>query len=175
MLAMRFDEANRWQQAIRSLAGTRLMALFFARVLHHLDAPVLRRTNGTSSVTSALTGLPIVELTTTGARTGRTRTMPIVAVPDGDRLVLIASNYGQQRNPGWYFNLVAHPECSVRFRGERAEMKAYEADGEERERLWELDLTVYPARANYARATNRHIPVMVLAPTDLIKSKEQIK
>jgi deazaflavin-dependent oxidoreductase (nitroreductase family) len=175
MLAMRFDEANGLQRVTRSLARTRPMALFFARVMHHLDAPVLRRTDGRSSVTSALTGLPIVELTTTGARTGSRRTMPIVAVPDGDRLVLIASNYGQQRNPGWYFNLVAHPECSVRFRGERVEMKAYEADGEERERLWELDLTVYPARANYARATSRRIPVMVLAPVDPIKSKEQIK
>jgi deazaflavin-dependent oxidoreductase (nitroreductase family) len=175
MLAMRFDEANRLQRATRTLARPRPMALFFARIMHHLDAPVLRRTKGRWSVTSALTGLPIVELTTTGARTGRARTMPIVGVPDGDRLVLIASNYGQERNPGWYFNLVAQPDCSIRFRGERMEMTAYEAEGEERERLWALDLTVYPARANYARATSRRIPVMVLAPADPNKSKEHSK
>jgi len=162
---MRFDEANRLQRAVRRMAGTRPMAWFFARVLHHLDAPILRWTKGRSSVTSALSGLPIVELTTIGARTGQSRTMPILGVRDGDRLVLTASNYGQERNPSWYFNLIAHPECSVVFRGERLDMKAYEAEGEERERLWELDLTVYPAWASYARrAAHRRIPVMVLSP-----------
>jgi deazaflavin-dependent oxidoreductase (nitroreductase family) len=165
MSAMRFDDANVLQRAGRSLGGTRPMAWLFARVLHHLDAPILRRTNGRSSLTSALTGLPVVELTTTGARTGQPRTMPIVGIPDGDRLVLIASNYGQKRNPGWYFNLCADPDCSIAFRGARMRMEAYEAEGDERARLWDLDLTVYPARASYARrASNRRIPVMVLAP-----------
>jgi len=86
-------------------------------------------------------------------------------VPDGDRLVLIASNYGQQRNPAWYYNLKANSRCSTAFRGQRHEMEAYEAEGEERQRLWELDLSVYPPRSQYAqRAGNRRIPVMVLLP-----------
>lgn len=91
--------------------------------------------------------------------------MPIIGVPDGDRLVLVASNYGQQSNPGWYHNLKANPRCSVVFRGQRYEMEAYEAEGEERERLWELDVSVYPPRNHYARrAGDRRIPVMVLQP-----------
>ena len=139
------------------------MAWLFARVLHHLDGPVLRRSRGRRSVTSAITGLPIVELTAVGARSKKPRTLPIIGMPDGDRLVLVASNYGQKRNPGWYHNLKAHPGCAVVFRGQRYEMEAYEADGEERERLWELDISVLPSRNHYARrARDRRIPVMVL-------------
>ena len=162
---MRFDEANALQRGIRRLAGTRPMAWLSARVMHHLDGPVLRRSGGRHSVASAITGLPIVSLTTVGARSGQPRTLPIIGVPDGDRLVLVASNYGQQRNPGWYYNLRADPRCSVAFRGVRYEMEAYEAEGEERERLWDLDLSVYPARNHYAkRAAGRRLPVMVLRP-----------
>ena len=163
--AVRFDQANTLQRGMRLLAGTRPMAWMFARVLHHVDGPVLRRSSGRHSVSSALTGLPIVELTTVGARSGERRTLPLIGVPDGNRLVLVASNYGQQRNPAWYHNLKANPRCSTAFRGQRHEMEAYEAEGEERKRLWELDLSVYPPRNHYAqRAGNRRIPVMVLQP-----------
>ena len=164
-VALRFDQANVLQRGMRLLAGTRPMAWLFARVLHHLDGPVMRRSAGRHSVSSALTGLPIVELTTVGARSGEPRSLPLIGVPDGNRLVLVASNYGQQRNPAWYYNLKANPRCSVAFRGQRHEMDAYEAEGEERQRLWELDVAVYPPRNHYAqRAGNRRIPVMVLRP-----------
>jgi deazaflavin-dependent oxidoreductase (nitroreductase family) len=162
---VRFDQANPVQRQMRLLAGTLPVAWLFARVLHHLDGPVLRRSTGRYSVSSALTGLPVVELTTIGARSGQRRPLPILGVPDADRLVLVASNYGQQRNPGWYYNLKANPRCSVAFRGHRYEMDAYEADGEERDRLWRLDVSVYPPRNQYARrAGDRRIPVMVLQP-----------
>lgn len=141
------------------------MAWASARVLHHLDAPVLRLSGGRRCVTSVLTGLTVFELTVVGARSGEPRSLPLIGVPDGDRLVLVASNYGQLRNPGWYYNLRANPLCSVTFRGRRYEMEAYEAVGQERERLWALDVSAYPARNNYARrAGERHIPVMVLQP-----------
>ena len=58
----------------------------------------------------------------------------------------------------------AHPDCRVRVRGEERAMRAYEAEGEERDRLWALDLTVYPTRARYAEWSGRRIPVMVLEP-----------
>ena len=163
--AVRFDQANTLQRGMRLLAGTRPMAWMLARVLHHVDGPVMRRSSGRHSVSSALTGLPIVELTTVGARTRERRTLPLIGVPDGNRLVLVASNYGQQRNPAWYYNLKANPRCCTSFRGQRHEMEAYEAEGEERQRLWKLDLSVYPPRNHYAqRAGNRRIPVMVLQP-----------
>jgi deazaflavin-dependent oxidoreductase (nitroreductase family) len=166
--AVHFDQANVVQRAMRLLAGTRPMAWLFARVLHHLDGPVMRRSAGRHSVSAALTGLPIIELTTLGARSGESRTLPLVGVPDGDRLVLVASNYGKQQNPAWYYNLKANPRCSVAFRGQRHEMDASEAEGEERQRLWDLDVAVYPPRNHYAqRAGNRRIPVMVLRPAEV--------
>ena len=161
----RYDGAGFVRRAMRSVAATPVTARFFARTLHRLDEPILRRTGGKRSLTAWLTGLPIVELTTTGARSGLPRTHPIVGVADGDRLVLIASNYGQERNPAWYYNLRAHPQCSISFRGQVQAMQAYEAEGAERQRLWDLDLTVYPTRARYAQwASHRQIPVMVLEP-----------
>jgi deazaflavin-dependent oxidoreductase (nitroreductase family) len=164
-VALRFDQANVLQRGMRLLAGTRPMAWLFARVLHHVDGRVMRRSAGRHSVSAALTGLPIVELTTVGARSGEPRTLPLIGVPDENRLVLVASNYGQQRNPAWYYNLKATPRCSVGYRGQRHDMEAYEAQGEERQRLWELDVAVYPPRNHYARrAGNRRIPVMVLRP-----------
>ena len=161
----RYAKAGLLRRLMRSTAATPRTARFFARTLHKLDEPILRRTGGRHSLSSWLTGMPIVELTTTGARSGLPRTSPIVGVPDGDRLVLIASNYGQERNPAWYYNLKAQPRCSVAFRGRQQDMRAYEAEGDERARLWELDLAVYPTRAKYAEwAPHRHIPVMVLEP-----------
>lgn len=160
-----FDKPHAVQRRMRQLGGTRPTAWLSARVLHHLDGPVLRRSGGRWSVASMLLGLPIVELTAVGARSGEPRTLPLVGVPDGNRFVLIASNYGQRRNPAWYHNLTAHPGCTVVFRGKRYEMVAYEAEGEERQRLWQLDVSLYPARNDYARrAGGRRIPVMVLQP-----------
>ena len=112
---MRFDQANAAQRTIRRLAGTRPMAWLFARTLHHLDGPVLRRRGGRHSVSSALTGLPIVELTTVGARSGKPRTLPLIGVPDEDRLVVVASNYGQPHNPAWYYNLKSQPTMPRRL------------------------------------------------------------
>ena len=67
-------------------------------------------------------------------------------------LCSFASSYGQQHNPAWYYNLKANPRCNTAFRGQRYEMQAYEADGEERQRLWELDVSVYPPRNHYRGA-----------------------
>lgn len=161
----RYEGAGVFRRAMRSVASTPFTARFFARTLYRVDRPILRRSKGKRSLTAWLTGMPIVELTTTGARSGLPRTQPIVGIPDGDRLVLVASNYGQEHNPAWYYNLRANPECEISFRGHRRQMRAYEAEGAERERLWELDLTVYPTRARYAQwASHRQIPVMVLEP-----------
>jgi deazaflavin-dependent oxidoreductase (nitroreductase family) len=161
-----YADAGVVRRAMRSLASTRLTAKFFARILHRVDEPILRRSGGKRSFTSWLTGLPIVELTTTGARSGSPRTHPILGVPDGERLVLTASNFGQTSNPAWYYNLRAHPHCRVTFQGRTQQMRAYEAEGAERERLWNRNLTVYPTWRHYERwASHRRIPVMVLAPT----------
>ena len=161
---MFFDDANAFQRWLRHAAGYRPVAWFFARALHHLDQPVLRITQGRQSLTSLLTGLPIVSLTTIGARSGQRRTVPLIGVPDGDRIVIIASNYGQTRHPSWYYNLKANPDCTARVAGTERALVARELEGAEREAAWNLDLRVYPPRAQYAERTSRQVPVIVLEP-----------
>jgi deazaflavin-dependent oxidoreductase (nitroreductase family) len=108
----------------------------------------------------------VVILTTTGAKTGQQRTSPMLGVPDGDNLVVIAANWGQPHHPAWYHNLCAHPLATVTVRGVYRRVRAEEASGDERERLWQLGREVYPGGVVYARrAANRRIPVMVLAPS----------
>ena len=96
------------------------MAWLFARVLHHLDGTVLRRSAGRHSVSSALTGLPVVELAAVGARSGRPADVADPRSADTNRLVLVASNYGRYAQSGLVLNLKANPRCSVVFRGQQS-------------------------------------------------------
>jgi deazaflavin-dependent oxidoreductase (nitroreductase family) len=152
---------------LRWSAATAPVSWLYARVLHRLDRLSYRLTRGRHTLSSWLSGLPVVMLTTTGARTGRQRTSPVIAVPDGDNLVVIGSNWGQRQHPGWYYNLLAHPEATVTVGGVSRRVRARAAAGEERDRLWQRDLEVYPGRRAYARrAGKRPIPVVVLAPVN---------
>jgi deazaflavin-dependent oxidoreductase (nitroreductase family) len=96
-------------------------------------------------------------LTTRGARSGQPRTAPMMYVADGERLVVFASDAGAPRAPGWYRNVVAHPDVTVEVGGDRFEAVATVAAGEERERLWRL----FPFPEHQERAA-RQIPVVVL-------------
>ena len=114
-----------------------------------------------------VTGLPIVMLTTTGAKSGRRHTLPLVALPDGDRLVVIASNYGQYRNPAWYHNLCANPRATIAFEGVTREVVARELEGGERERHYNRGIEIYPGWTTYRRrAAHRRIPVLELTPVE---------
>jgi hypothetical protein len=97
------------RRVVRKAAEIIPMALVPGRVLPRLDRGVFRLTQGRTTFSAWVSGLPIVMLTTTGARTGQPRTLPILGLPDGDRLVVIASNFGRPQHPGWYYNLRAHP------------------------------------------------------------------
>jgi deazaflavin-dependent oxidoreductase (nitroreductase family) len=104
-------------------------------------------------------------LATTGARSGRPRTVPVLGLPTADGLAVIASNYGQEHNPAWYHNLRANPEGEVAFGGATHRFHAREAQGDERARIWQEGLRVYPGWAHYERrATRRRISVFVLDP-----------
>lgn len=138
---------------------------FFARVLHHIDRPVHRITGGRHTFASLISGLPVVMLTTTGARSGAARTVPVLGLPTPDGLAVIASNYGQHHHPAWYYNLRANPEGNVSVNGASRRFRAREAQGEERARIWAEGLKVYPGWSQYeVRAAHRTIAVFVLDP-----------
>ena len=105
-----------------------------------------------------------VQLTTIGARTGAERTVPLRGHPHGEGLVVVASNWGGPRNPGWYHNLRAHPDVRVAIDGRGIAMRARVARGAERERLFAAVKRAGPQFAAYERKTKRTIPVVVLEP-----------
>jgi deazaflavin-dependent oxidoreductase (nitroreductase family) len=109
-------------------------------------------------------GSPILLLTTTGRRTGQPRTWPLTYLPEGERLIVIASNGGQPNHPAWYLNLRANPQVSAQLGDQTHTMIAKTAEGAERARLWSRVVEEYPAYAGYQRKTDRQIPVVVLRP-----------
>ncbi|MFZ2616407.1 MAG: nitroreductase family deazaflavin-dependent oxidoreductase [Anaerolineae bacterium] len=154
-----------WRRLILPLAWSKPGSWLFARLMHLLDRPVLRWTHGRSSVTSLLAGLPIISLTTTGAKSGQPRTVPLVAVEDGERLVVFASNFGQAHYPAWYHNLRAHPQARVLLRGQERVYLARETEGAERDAYWAAAVKLYPGYQAYkVRTGGRPIPVIVLTP-----------
>jgi deazaflavin-dependent oxidoreductase (nitroreductase family) len=118
--------------------------------------------NDGGKVTGLFAGAPLVLITTTGAKSGRRRTTPIVYTTDGDRIVVIASKGGAPTSPDWYHNLVAHPEVTVELPSETFEARARTAEGLERERLWRAQAALMPNFDEYQKATTRQIPVVVL-------------
>ena len=109
-------------------------------------------------------GAPICLLTTTGRRSGRPRTVPLVYVTDGDDLVVVASRGGMGSHPAWYLNLRADPGATVQVGASTARVRARNATAAERERLWRLLTAVYPHFDAYQLRTSRHIPVVILSP-----------
>jgi len=164
--AFAYSRANALQRAMRRLAASGLGAWLFARVLHHVDRPVHRLTRGRATFGSLVSGLPVVMLTTTGARTGRPRTVPVLGIPTGDGLAVIASNWGQARPPAWDHNLRANPDASIAIGRTARRVRAVAAQGELRERIWREGLEVYPGWSQYERRSGgRRIVVYVLEPT----------
>ena len=107
-------------------------------------------------------GRPLLLLTTTGAKSGQRRTTPMMYVPDGDRLMVIASNVGAPTHPAWYHNLVAHPQVIVEVGAETFDATAIVTTGEERHRLWTRIVESYPFFTEHQAKTTRQIPVIVL-------------
>lgn len=140
---------------------TRPGAWFGYYVLPHLDRPLLAASRGLVSMSP---GQPILLLITIGARTGQRRATPLLYLADGDRVIVIASNAGRDRHPGWYYNLRAHPFVTVYVRGRVGLYRAHEAQGEERALLWRRASDYFVGFALYEQRTARQIPVIVLTP-----------
>jgi deazaflavin-dependent oxidoreductase (nitroreductase family) len=161
-----YARANPVQRSIRRFAATRPGSWLFARALHHVDRPVHRLTRGRHTFASLVSGLPVAMLKTTGARSGLPRSVPVLGLPTPNGLAVIASNYGQRRHPGWYHNLRANPVGEVSVGGVKRRFRAEEATGEERARIWQEGLRIYPGLSQYERrASDRRITLFVLRPT----------
>ncbi len=107
-------------------------------------------------------GAPLLLLTTTGAKSGQSRTAPVMYLPDGETMYVFASKGGAPTNPDWYHNLVATPTASVEVGDERFEVATRVLSGSERDEVFARQVDQYPQFAQYQAGTSRVIPVVAL-------------
>lgn len=124
---------------------------------------VLYRLSG-GKIAGRMGKAPILLLTVRGRKTGKERTTPLLYSRDGDTYVVIASMGGAPKHPAWYLNIQGQ-EAQLLVGREHVKVRARDADGEERDRLWAQMVAMYPSYANYQKKTERRIPVVVLEPS----------
>jgi F420H(2)-dependent quinone reductase len=105
---------------------------------------------------------PLILLTTTGARTGQPRIIPLMYVPYGNQILAIASKGGAVKDPEWYHNILEHPDVTVEVGNEKFETRARILTGEEREKAFQRAVEVFPPYAEYQQKAPREIPVIAL-------------
>ncbi len=110
-------------------------------------------------------GMPVLQLTTVGRRSGEPRTVMLTApIHTEDSYVVVGSRGGTDVHPAWYFNVQANPDVTVAVRGATLEMRARVADAVERAELWSKVVADFPHYAGYQKKTDREIPLVVLEP-----------
>ncbi len=134
------------------------------RIIPAVHVAVYRTTNGRWS--SKLAGQHMLLLTTKGRRSGRKRTVPLLYVPDGENMIVIASNWGGPQNPAWVANVLADPSPRVQARSRKMKVTARAASPEERARVWQVVTTQYGGYESYAKRLEgvREIPLIILTP-----------
>jgi deazaflavin-dependent oxidoreductase (nitroreductase family) len=160
-----FADSNALNRFIRFFAGTALGAAIFRPTAHHLDKLVSRASGGKLSFVGLASGLPVIILTTSGAKSREPRTVAVLGIPYADGLGVIASNWGGARHPGWYHNLTANPEATLTIGGDTWTAVARPATPRERDEIWAKGVVFYPAWAKYEdRSGQRRIEAFVLTP-----------
>jgi deazaflavin-dependent oxidoreductase (nitroreductase family) len=133
----------------------------FFKALAKVHVALYRLTGG--RIGSRFKGrVPILLLTTTGRKTGKRRTAPLLYVRDGDSYAVVASAGGARQHPGWYLNLTSNPDVEVQVKGARLPARAETAGDADRARLWPRFTAVWPQYDDYQAKTSRRIPVVIL-------------
>ena len=157
-----------FHKLMQKIASSQMGAWFFSRTQHHFDRLFLKQTDGRTNMTTLLAGLPVVVVTSIGAKSGQQRTHPLLCIRDGqnaDRFAVIGSNWGQKQYPAWYYNLKANPIASCSIDGQVGQYAAHEAEGEEYARFWRSAADVYVGFPKYKqRVGERDVPIMVMVP-----------
>jgi deazaflavin-dependent oxidoreductase (nitroreductase family) len=135
---------------------------FVFRATSALNTWLYRLSGG--KIAGSMKGAPILLLTTTGRKTGKTRVTPLLYLRDGENLVLVASKGGSLSHPVWFLNLEANPDVDVEVGRTRERRRARRATSEERERLWPKVVEMYRGYADYQAKTTREIPLVILEP-----------
>jgi deazaflavin-dependent oxidoreductase (nitroreductase family) len=153
--------AERETSTERNLSGPARLAWKLGSGAH---AGVYRATGG--KLFGRMGKSPILLLNTVGRKSGKKRTSPLLYVMDGEDFVIIASKGGASAHPAWYLNLMANPEATVEIEDREVRVRAEEAVSEEKSRLWQKMVEMYPAYDAYQEKTEREIPLLVLRPVE---------
>ena len=154
---------NPIHRAMRSLAGSKPGARFFSKTIQPIDGVVQKLSGGKQTATELLAGLPVVYITTTGRKSGQPRRTPLIAVPIGDDLALLGTNFGGKRTPGWVYNLEAEPKAKVGYATTEIDVVARPATDDEFEAVFAAGGSIYGGYTKYrSRVEGRDIRVFVL-------------
>ena len=128
------------------------------------QAQLYEGSGGTKGTT--LNGIPVILMTSVGARSGKLRKTPLMRVEHDGAYAVIASKGGAPQHPVWYYNLVANPHVELQDGTVKRDYTAREVSGAERGTWWARAVAAYPDYDEYTKKTDRHIPVLVLTPRD---------
>ncbi|MCZ6571036.1 MAG: nitroreductase family deazaflavin-dependent oxidoreductase [Deltaproteobacteria bacterium] len=132
------------------------------KIFYKLQTVAYRLTGGAlGGVTS---GVPTLLLTTTGRKSGRARTTPLLYLEDGSDYVVVASSAAQPTHPAWWLNLEKNPDATIQIGSEKKAVRAAQADGNEKKRLWPRLTEIYEGFQVYQDNVKRDIPVVILTP-----------
>ncbi len=162
-LDYRFGRPNGFQRLVQRFASTKPGAWVFSKVARHLDDAVGRVTRGRTSAPEVLAGLPVIDVVTTGRKSGLPRRSHLIAVPIDDTLALLGTNFGQPSTPAWVLNLEADPHATVSYRRRSVEASARAATEDERARVLAGSAQVYGGYLKYQqRITGRRLRIFLL-------------
>lgn len=158
--------ANPFHRLVRAGAGTRVGGWIFSRSLRHLDDLVGRLSKGRHSAPGLLAGLAVLDVTTTGRKSGQRRTSHLIATPYDGTLALLGTNFGQPSTPAWALNLEADPRATVTYRNVSREVIARPATPTEAEDIFAMAGRFYPGYLDYRRriGESRRVRAFVLEP-----------
>ena len=149
-------------RVMSKISGTKAFARIAPPIVTNADRLVYKLTRGRRVLTSTGSVLPMVMLTTTGAKTGEPRQAPLATIPDGDVLYLVGSNFGREKHPAWTGNLIKTPHAVVTYEKETFPVTATLLSADEKAEVWPKLLALWPNYDGYQERSGRDIRVFRL-------------
>lgn len=153
-----------WREKGYWLPASKVGSMVFKIIAPISDKFVFRLSGGRQTAVSLIAGLPSIVLTIQGAKSGEPRTVTLLGIPDQERFIVIASNFGQKHNPAWYYNLRSNPDITVTLNGKTMSYHARQVFSAEQQQCWEKAVAIYKGYESYKQRAGREIPIFVLEP-----------
>jgi F420H(2)-dependent quinone reductase len=140
------------------------MLKFIGKLVFSLSNFLYRSSGG--RIAGRMNGGDVLLLTTTGRKTGKQRTLPLIYIRDGSAYVITASAGGADKNPGWFFNVRSNPQATIQVKDKQIKVLAEVAEPEKRSELWAQLVAKMPFYTRYEKRTSRQIPMVILRPVN---------